>query len=94
MKQLTKFQPRRDSLSSYRLDLQNPQFQEAFSIPQDCYLHFFEHLKSFNLPNSEMIQVNILKEKWRDLAVVSKQIWSLKINLVLCPMKIIVLQNV
>lgn len=80
-------------LSSYRFNLQNPQFQEGFSIPQDCYLHFLEHLKSFNLPNSEMIQVNILKEKWRHLAVVSKQIQSLKINLALCAKEIIVLQN-
>lgn len=40
-----------------------------------------------------MIQVNILKEKWRDLAVVSKQTQSLKINLVLYSKEIIVSQN-
>lgn len=36
-----------------------------FSIPSSCYLYFLEHLEPFNLPNSEMIQVNVLREKQR-----------------------------
>lgn len=52
-------------LFSSRSDIHNLQLQMIFSIPLSCYLHFLEHLKPFNLSNSEMIQVNILREKQR-----------------------------